>query len=204
MESEVKKTKYKITIHESAVSGNELVNFLKGIGNVEYTFTSALPFTQESLVTIYKKLGTQIDDIKAKLRMANVIPQIQDYVLFGPLEYKLAIDYSKRFPDANVYLVPSDGETKDDFPDMGNVKIVSWQLFHEYIANKTDSRSKFQSKAEKSVKPKKVSNYGKTNTNQSQRKDTEETNRKNRPTEVNDEHEPESEGWGEEGDARYD
>lgn len=181
------KTKYKVSVHETAVNNMELNNFLKGISNIELSYISSLPFTQENLGVVYTKVGSQIDDIKAKLRMSNNIPPLQDYVMFGILGFKLAQAYSTKYPDSNVYISLAIGESADDIfiPDGLNIKAMSWQMFHEILANKTFSKNKFASKADKSVKSKKDNSNGKKNKPES--KDIARINKINRPTEVDDE-----------------
>ena len=197
------KTKYKVSVHETAVNNMELTNFLKGIANLELSYISSLPFTQDNLGVVYSKVGSQIDEIKAKLRMSNNVPPLQDYVMFGVTGFKLAEAYSKKYPDSNVYISLAVGESADDvfIPDGLNIKAMSWQMLHEILANKTFSRNKFASKADKSVKPKKETTHGKKNKPES--KDTARMNKINRPTEVDDEpeYDPSSE---EEYDPRND
>lgn len=179
METVKPKSKFKVTVHESAVEEGEITKFLKGITNTEFSFVSELSFTTENLVSVNSRFGTQIDDIKAKLRMAGIIPGLQDVVIYGSSFVLQGLAYSKKYPDTRVLLIPVQNDTVRELPNEGNIRGINWQLLQAYLADKTGSRIK-TTKAEKD----------KLRETKHKRENIERTPSKSRPTEV--EERPES------------
>jgi len=132
--------KCRILIHESAVRDQEMNNFLKGIKNAEFTFVTSYKINDEHITELYKKYGSQIDNIKAKVRTSNVFPPFfQDIAIFGGIEVVRGYEYSKKSPDTKVFIVPEPGEFTSDIGSEGNLQGAHWQFIHEYIAIKTES-----------------------------------------------------------------